>query len=688
MNHRLAVLLFLALVGQCPVSAQYSLVLQRGHSDTPVAMKWHKASRVLVSVGEDGFLIVTKPEDEIVLHRFRVTRGRISDLEINQSNEQAAIIYSEKGFFLVSVWDWAREEMIYEHRFHKELLFATWSARGTYLVLGTLGSPSIVMLDGATGHRLPRLQSLPSLYDSGYIGSTETILMTYSTSGFISYWDIDTSELKHSAKTVSNLRSLSVLQTESKSVLFAYQNDSLILLNRQTGYVLDRLTIPGLIDVSVDENTGEVDAIALTAKGFMLHRYASRDYAFVPRSSEENYPKRLELDDSLQPVKVLRVDETTYLMSRSGYIVVESAEGFLALIDDKLWRPDSFAFHGDSINVAGGEKILRFTSPFFTSDHGGGINALTSLTQEVYFSESNAEHTGIHMLSNGAFLLWDKEFSGDDNGIRRFHPSLPGAEIFFPITDMILKCSVIDENRILTVDGNGVVNVWDSRNGALLVEYSSFDNLDAAYSVKGEFILVGHSSGSSVGTPLEAVNIGSKETIPVPDRRFMVYRVESEPANIYTIGVKKYPSGKIETILLRHDPKRVELSRNLLRVSGEVLNAIVLPHPSDNSVYTNLSGKILRIMGNKTVAYESAGTIVFLQAHGKNLYGLDADGSLVLWDSSGGMPVLSIYFFDDGSWVASSTDTIWTSPGALDKIVVLEDGNIVDPRSVCKIPGS
>lgn len=678
-------LLGLAALALHPVAARYRLVLQRGHSGLPTAIKWHENSGVLVSVGEDGFLIVTKPEDGIVLHRFRVTRERISKLNINQSNKRAAIVHSENGFSTVSVWDWASEEMIYEHRFNKELLFASWSARGTYLLLGTLGSPGIVLLDGATGRRLSRLQNLPSLYDSGYIGSTETILMTYASSGSIHYWDINTSKLKHSAKTPANLRGLSVIQTGSKSVLFAYQSDVLILLNRQTGYVLDRLVIPGLIDASIDERTGEVDAISLSSDGFMLHRYESKSNAFLPRNTEGNHPNHLKLDDSLQPVKVLRVNGATYLMSKDGYIAGESVEGFLALVVDHLWKPDALAFHGDSINIAGGGKILRFFSSFFSGGSEKSIDNLLDVTQRILLSKSSAKHTGLHIFSNGTFLLWDKNFSGKDNGIRRLHPSMPNTEFFFPTTDKVQKCSLIDGNKILTVDKNGLVHVRNAKSGAVLAEYSSFDNLAAAYSMKGDFLLVGRASRGSTGTPLEIIDMRSDETKPVPDRRFMVYLIESEPANIYTVGMEKAKSGKNETILLRHDPEHVGRSKGLLRVPKEVLDAIVLPHPDDNSLYTNLGGEVVRIWGNKTITYDHSGSIRFLAIHGENLYGLDTDGSLLIWDGNSGILILKINFFNDGSWMASSANAIWASPKAIDRAVILENGNTVDPQEVCRI---
>jgi len=677
--------LSLAVLVLHPIAAKYRLVLQRGHNGLPTAMKWHERSKVLVSVGEDGFLIVTKPDDGTVLHRLRVTRERISKLSINQSNERAAIVHSGNGFSTLSVWDWASEKMIYEHRFDEELLFASWSARGTYLVLGTLGLPSIILLDGVTGRRLPSLQNLPSLYDSGYIGSTETVLMTYASSGSIHYWDINTSKLKHSLKTAANLRGLSVIQRGSKAVLFAYQNDDLILLNRQTGYLLDRLVIPGLIDASIDEKTGELDAISLGSEGFMLHRYDSQDNEFLPRNSKGNYPNHLKLDDSLQPVKVLRVNGTTYLMSKDGYIAVENAEGFSALVIDHLWKPDELAFHGDSINIAGGGKILRFFSSFFSGDSGEGIDSLVNVTQEILLSKSSAEHTGLHISSDGTFLLWDKDFSGKDNGIRRFHPSIPNTEFFFPSIGRVQKCSLIGENRILTVNKNGLVHIRNAENGEVLAEYPSFDNLTAAYSMKGDFLLVGRASRGSTGTPLGIIDMHSDETQSVPDRRFMIYLIESEPANIYTVGIAKTESGKNETILLRHDPEHVERSRELLRIPGDVMDAIVLPHPNDSSIYTDLGGEVARIGKSKTITYDHPGSIVFLEIHGENLYGLDTDGSLLIWDGNSGDLVLTIHFFNDGAWVASSANAIWTSAKAIDRVVILENGNTVDPQQVCRV---
>ena len=73
-------------------ASTYRLVLQSGHEDLPVALHWHEQSDSVVSVGEDGRLIVTDPEKQSVLHRFRVTEEQVHDLALDPSSEKAAIV--------------------------------------------------------------------------------------------------------------------------------------------------------------------------------------------------------------------------------------------------------------------------------------------------------------------------------------------------------------------------------------------------------------------------------------------------------------------------------------------------------------------------------------------------------------------------------------------------------------------
>ena len=683
-------LILLSTLTVFSVSASYRLVLQSGHEGTPVAVEWHDKSSTVVSVGNDGRLIVTRPRDNKVLHRFRISDDRVHNIKVDPSNDRAAVVTSKDGVFTITVWDWSDEEKVYDYELESEPLFTSWSAKGRYLTIGNLGNPSIVVLEGRTGRRLSYLQRLPSLYNAGYIGSTESILMTYTASGAIRYWDIRSSALKLSAETVSNLQGITVLQTDSKTTLFGYKNETLYLVNRQTGVVLDQLEISGLLDVSIDDEKGDIDALTISLTGASLHQYTVRDERFLPRDfggtnlSSTAIP--IALDVSLRPAMVLRRNGTTYFMSESGSLMEESLSGFTPLIDDRLWRPDSMAFHNESIYISGGSKILRFTSPFFAEQSKGNIEDLTSLSRDEIYTGSRSLVTGIKLLDRGDILLWDKADTGINNGIRRICFERPGDEIRFPVSGQIQKLDIIDDERMLTVDRNGTVNIMSTVSGEILSSYSALGIMDSAYSVDGDFLLTGRSSIGRAGTPLEQIDVRTREAIPVSDDRFMIYRIESGPRGLYSIGISRNSSGSSKSSLLEHDENRLERSRTVLEVPGEDLGAIILPHPSENSIFTSLGGSVQKIIGSRKTQFQWEVPVIDLELRGDILYGLDSDGAMVLWNDKG-RAMLRIYFFDDGGWIAMPPDgdKIWASPGAIENVVLYRNGRPIDPRRVSQV---
>lgn len=684
-------LLILSTLTIFSVSASYRLVLQSGHDGAAVAIEWHESSGTVVSAGEDGRLIVTRPRDSKVLHRFRISDDRVHTLSLNPAGDKAAVVTSKDGIYTVSVWDWSDEEKIYDYELESEPLFTSWSAKGRYLTIGNLGTPSVVVLEGRTGRRMSYLQRLPSLYNAGYIGSTETILMTYTASGAIRYWDIRSSALKLSAETISNLQGVTVLQTDSKTTLFAYKNETLYLVNRQTGAVLDQIEIPGLVDVSIDEIEGDIDALTLSLAGSSLLQYAVRDERFIPRgfgtSTISTVALPVTLDPSIKPVKVLRRNGTTYLMSESGSLFTDRGSIFTELIDDQLWRPDSLAFDNESAFLSGGSKILRFSSPFFAPDSKGRADDLSSLSKEEIYTGSLASETGIEILPDGDILLWDKTGVGINSGIRRLRFDRPGDEVLFPYSGIIQKLDLIDADKMLTVDRNGTVNISDTSSGEIDFTYSALGVLDSAYSTAGEFLLTGRSSSGSAGTALEQIDVQTREAVPVTDSRFMIYSIISGPRGIYTVGVTKNSATGSKTSILQHTEGRIDRPRKILEVNGEDLDAVILPHPEDNEIFTSLGGTVQRIAGSRKTPFPWDVPVLDLELRGNVLYGLDGDGALVLWNTNTGRAMLRIFFFNDGGWIAMPPDgdKIWASEGAIDNVVLYKNGRPVDPRRVSQV---
>jgi len=689
---KLFLFLILASVSVASASASYKLVLQSGHDGLPIEMKWHEKSRTIVSAGEDGRLIVTRPGDNKVLHRFRVTGDRIYGLELDTANNKAAVITLKEGYYTVSVWDWNKEELIFDYELESEPLFTSWSAKGRYLTIGNLGNPSILVLEGRTGRRLSYLQRLPSLYNAGYIGSTESILMTYSVNGALRYWDIRSSALKLSTQTLPNLQNITVLQTDSKTTLFASKDNTLYLINRQTGAVLDQLVIPGIRDVSIDEKNGELDALTITLSGASLHRYKVRNERFIPGDfGEENLSSiavPVPIDSGINPLKVLRTNGNSYLLSRNGNLYIDNSIGFVQVINDRLWKPDSLAFNENSFYLSNSNKIIQATSAFFSSTSRGNIRDLQDVKLDEMYTNSQASETGIKVLPGNIILQWDRSTDGDGNGIRRLRFKSINEEILFQGSGSIEKIDILDDERILTVNRSGTVEILNSLTGEVESSYSALGILDSAYSSDGNYLLAGRSSRGRAGTPLEMIDIETKEAIPLPDPRFMIYSIIDGPSSLYSIGISTDSHGKSETSILRHDKSNPENTRTMLNVTGEYLDGYALPDPDDNNtIYTSLGGIVHKINGRRKTEFEWNENIYRLALNADVLYGLDKDGALVLWNVNTGRSLIKIFFFNDGGWIAIPPDgtKIWASSGAIDNVIIYRDGRVIDPSRVSQI---
>jgi len=691
MNKKIPLILVLSILTVFSLSASYQIVLQSGHDGVPVDMKWHWKTSTIVSAGEDGRLIVTRPRDNKVLHRFRVSSDRIYNLELDPSHEKAAVVTSRDGVYKVSVWDWDKEEKIFDYELESEPLFTSWSARGRYLTVGNLGSPSVLVLEGRTGRRLSYLQRLPSLYNAGYIGSTETILMTYAVSGAIRYWDIRSSALKLSADTIPNLQGITVLQTDSKTTLFGFRNDTLYLINRQTGAVLDQLEIPDMVDVSIDEKSGELDALSSTLAGAMLHEYKVRNERFIPRDFGEGNLSSTAVpqpvDSSVNPVKVLRKDGTSYLISRDGNLYVRNMTGLSPIIDDRHWEPESLAFDNQSFYLSRGDKVLRFTSAFFSEASSGSTEDLNDVIRDEIHTGSLASDTGISVLPGGIILQWDRSADGDENGIRRVPFSHPEDAILFSGSGPYEKVEVLDDGRILSISRSGSIKLRNSLTGETESEYSALGILDAAYSPQGDFILAGRSSRGRAGTPLERVDVRTRESVPVPDSRFMVYSVTAGSSGLYTLGILKDSQNKSRTSIVKHDNENPEDTSTVFTVSGEDLNASLLTDPEDrNTIFTSLGGTVRRISRNRKTVFQWNEEVSYLALRYSVLYGLDRDGALVLWNAVTGRSLIKVYFFDDGGWIAipPGGDKLWASPGAIENVRIYKDGRLMDPSRISR----
>lgn len=690
----LAALLFVLSIP--PLSASLRLVLQAGHDGPVTVAAWHSPYRYAVTAGNDGRIIVTRPGDGRVLHRFRVSESPVIMMSLDPNAPRAAVVTVQTKGFRLSVWDWEKEAEVYGVDLDEKPLFLSWSAKGRYLSYGRVAAPSLVLLEGRTGRSLSYLERLPSLYNYSYIGSTESTLMTYSSSGALRYWDIRTSALKGSADTLPDLKDTEVIRTGKKRYMVARSGDSVVLLDRLTGTRLQELNFPGIVEISVDAEKGEIDVLSGDPEELTLYTWkiSGERFVRVGTSSRFSFPgdgtatRSVSLENITGGVSsILRAGGFSLIADISGRLFFLGSNDNVPrlLMEEKSLIPESLAFSGEALHFTAGDRIIRFRSPFFGATSRGEIDDLVGLQRDEISLGVSGSATAIVDDGGNRLIHWNP---GTGSGFRiiRFGTFPRTVETDHPASFAALDA--IPGDRILVLDQNGGIVIFDTDTGGTLFSYSALGMQSSAYVDRGDYVLAGRSATGSRGTPLERIDVTTRETLPIADDRFLVFNVTSGSRFVYTLGLLKESDGSTRTVLRSHDAGDPARSRTVFSVEGEDLDSVILPHPSGSSVFTTLgNGAPIRLTGNRRTTFPTNEPIRKLWIRGSILYGLDYDGAILLWEADTGKPLLRVHFFDDGGWIALPPEgnRFWASPGAVDHVILYRDGRQVDPRRLGSI---
>lgn len=100
-------------------------------------------------------------------------------------------VYESDGYTVhrVSVWDWSAKRRLFAKRFKDSVLSLSWSAKGTWLLVGNSSLDGITVLDGKAGKPISLFASQPGMVSFAVTGKSETSIMTFGPSGRVLYTD-------------------------------------------------------------------------------------------------------------------------------------------------------------------------------------------------------------------------------------------------------------------------------------------------------------------------------------------------------------------------------------------------------------------------------------------------------------------------------------------------------------------
>ncbi|MBQ9537848.1 MAG: WD40 repeat domain-containing protein, partial [Treponema sp.] len=213
------------------LSAQsYLSCQQHDGAVTVIATKANDQS--FFTAGNDGFLVKWNGINQG--ERYQIGDLPIEMLDLNPAGDDVAA-YESDGMSTnrLSVYDWNSLNRRFAKRFKSPLTCLSYSARGTYLFVGTSTTGGIYILNARTGETLKNIKTIPGMITMARTGDSEKTAIMYSPSGYLYYWDMKKGNVKVKFSTETSL---------SQPCLFGsgkYQNRFFAGIKRNTIYVID-----------------------------------------------------------------------------------------------------------------------------------------------------------------------------------------------------------------------------------------------------------------------------------------------------------------------------------------------------------------------------------------------------------------------------------------------------------------
>lgn len=655
----LAALLILAVTSS--LFAQQRLVIDTGHIGPVYTVAFDKQDNLLFSGGADGTVRAWNTSNFELVGVLQVGHLPVRMLAVNpQRHELAAFETDNINTFRIVAWNWETGKKLFSHNLSETPLFMKYSPAGSFLVYGVTAWKSLNFLDSTSGQELPYFQGGTGIVSAAIISDSEKSIMTYSPSGQIQYWSIDTGTLKQTYQTVPNLSAISF--TSNNRYMVGAYNGSFVMVDLVGGQTVSSTSIPNVLNTTIDPSSNEVAVYSTGDNGPELSLY-SLSGGLLKMGSALDAPQGPLTDFVFADGMLISSDQQGTLISQRPYF---SANTFGR---NNLLRIDDFAVNDNDLLLTSTGHLISFGSNFF------GLGAAGSPQSVSFSSVANpySGPTGACSLSDGRFVIWNS--SGQSGSYRIFSPtSGVGPDIGnfpSPFTDVRQA-----GQELLTLDSQGSVNLLNTESGVSTFNYTAFGLQSLSY-VDPQKIIAGRTQTGALNTALLQINPTTGETVPIPDSSIVVFDLAYDAANqiLYTLDIENAPNGGTKTVLKAHQLSTLDQGQALLSFSGEDHTAGIAVDASTNSIFTSLgfSGvkQIVPATGATTTLEKTDHIPRKLLVHGDWVISLNTDSTISVWNRMTGNLVFDLYVFKNMSWaVVLKSGKFISSPGARQYIKV------------------
>ena len=588
-----------------------------------------------LSAGKDGFLI--KWRNDGTGEHYQVSDLPIKMISRSPNGYEIAV-YESDGASLnrVSVWNWRTFTRKFAYRFTDTITSLSYSAKGTYLMVGTASVNGLSMINSSTGNIVNgKIPSGAGVVNFICTSDTEKTAIAYSSKGVLSYYNLLNGKQKAKYLTEDSLSQVGLFN--NNVFLAGVRGNNIYIVQAVTGK-------------TVGKYSAQRPVLIASNKSQDLYYIVSENHDFKVYKIQNDRNKAVIAPELMRTFSGLKDGEAIVCAAFAGEeIYAGTNRGNIYKFDYvqaervDVVQPISDTLYDKIFDVASDGSDFYFLSEnsLFKSSYDNNSVARKGL---------NSGHTNV-IANGGNVVLWSKdtrrpvELLDVSTGVSR--------TVFTPKSAVqVLR---IFGNSLIDVEASSFVNIIDLETGNKKQVYSGTGIQDALATSEKD-LYIAKSSASNPEVPLLYVNIETQETVPLSNvRGNIAYSLNfdrNRPNEFY--GVLIYTdarSKKLTTSVFAFDISRKSI-RNLLTISDEDNEAFT--YLRNSVLYTNIGKSQIRsynLQTRKSFLYKrSASMPLKVAGNGNKIAVLNRNGS-VSWYNPDTSNVLSYWNMTaDGQW--------------------------------------
>jgi WD40 repeat protein len=668
MKRRLLFFYFLFLLALFPLISQPRYLIKTGHTGSVSGLAYHPLSNVLVSTGKDGTLKIWDVTTQNPVYSERISSGTLQLLALHPQKTQYAAVCENSGTYTVTVRDWTDNRELFSFPLEKKPLFIEYSPLGTYLAVCVENWRSLLLYNAEDGTLLNYFSTGFGIVSFVTFSGKETTLMTYQPSGKIIYWELNSSKILKEMKVEAGV--IPVTMTNDKRQLIGLTNNKIMLLDVLSGEESGSFTIAGLISAAAERQGKNIAAYCRPTGGTGIIRLLAME-----GTSFKEISSAVVKGSSLVSALTVTKDKV-YAGNNDGEIIKVEKNSSEIIIENTISTIFDLAFIKSTLALATDRYLFIMRSDFFDSrlDSSSSPPELMLLKVNNPFAGSP---TGLYFQEKKGLYLWRL---GDAAGMLSLldpNSFMTKHQQIVPFQSSLLKL-VVNPQYYVSIEKTGLCRIFNIDTDALQFQYSA-NGMNAAVFIPPAQLVCGKSRLSSYDSPLTVIDSTTGETTLLSEPANIIQDLifDEKKNTLYYLGFEQ-KNGVPNTFIKLRNGKSLKNDTTLISKTGERVSSSIALDRETGKFYFSFGENLIYSWNGSTIEQlePSPQHITRIFIFQNNVFGLNEDSSITVWNATTNKIILHFFLFKDFSWVIITQSGRFFGQGAIEKYLhVSETGS-------------